>query len=243
MKAQKTHNGALVTAQPESALPTKEHNSKRRQFLMGGAALSMTGLLSACGGGILNQGPPPRFFKLSPKSTFPEDLPNVDWQLLIDTPTSDASLDTTRVALTRQLHEIEYFARSNWIDTVPGMVQTLIVESFENSGRIVGVGRGSVGLRAEFLMMVEVREFQISYLDGGAPEAHVAMICKLVRMPRRVIVSNWRGETLVTAERNSIEAITVAFDTALGKVMKDLVAWALVAGEEAIREEKNQPSA
>ena len=37
-------------------------------------------------------------------------------------------------------------------------LQTLIIESFENSGRIVAVGRESVGLRADFTLKTELRE-------------------------------------------------------------------------------------
>ena len=220
--------------------PNRPHRANPRPAAQPNAALSLTGLLGGCTGVLLNQGPPPRFFKLSPKSTFSADLPPVDWQLLVALPSTDASLDTSRVALSRRRHEIEYYARANWIDTVPGMVQTLIIESFENSGRIVGVGRGSIGLRAEFLLLVEVREFQTSYLDGGEPEAQVALNCKLVRMPRRVIVGYWSGGTLVTAEQDTIEAVAVAFDQALGKVLKQMVTWALVTGNEALEKEARQ---
>mgnify|MGYP003345153382 CR=1 FL=1 len=49
-------------------------------------------------------------------------------------------------------------------------MQTLIIESLENSGKIVAVGRESVGLRADYILQSDLREFQAE-LDsrGGAP--------------------------------------------------------------------------
>ena len=48
-----------------------------------------------------------------------------------------------RIALHRASVELEYYARANWTDLAPAMIQTLVVESFENSGKIVAVGRFS----------------------------------------------------------------------------------------------------
>jgi cholesterol transport system auxiliary component len=59
---------------------------------------------------------------------------------------ANAGLNTTRVTLRSTATQLEYFARSNWIDRAPLMVQTLMIESFENSGRIISVGREAVGV-------------------------------------------------------------------------------------------------
>ena len=47
-----------------------------------------------------------------------------------------------------------------WTDRVPAMIQTLLVASFENTGKIVAVGRESVGLRADFLLKTEIRKLR-----------------------------------------------------------------------------------
>ena len=54
----------------------------------------------------------------------------------------------------------DYYALANWTDRAPLMVQGLVVESFENSGRIVAVGREAVGLKPDFVLKIEIREFQ-----------------------------------------------------------------------------------
>lgn len=185
--------------------------------------------LVGCAGNILPgaQTEPPKLYVLTPKSTFAPDLPKVDWQLTVDVPIAEASLNTARIALKRSPISLEYYERANWIDTAPIMVQTLLVESFENSGRIVGVGRQSIAIRSDFSLITDLREFHAEYFRGGFPEARVRLNAKLVRMPERVIVGVTTVERLHEAAGTDIVSVVEAFDTALGKTMKRIVEWAL----------------
>lgn len=194
------------------------------------AALALVG----CADLLPGQGPPPRLFTLSPKSTFDASLPRVDWQLVVEMPIAAAGLDTTRVALYRNPLELEYYARASWTDRATQLVQTLIVESFENSRLIVAVGRESLGLRADYVLKTELREFQAMY-DGPTPAAVVQIHARLVAMPERTIVASERFEARIPAGQDAIEPVVGAFDAALGKVLRDLVGWTLVAGEASRR--------
>ena len=199
------------------------------------SALAFGTLVSACSGILPNTGPPPRLFRLSPKSTFPGGMKTVDWQLVIETPLAPAGLDTTRIALHRAPVELEYYARANWTDLAPAMIQTLVVESFENSGKIVAVGRESLGLRADFVLKLELREFQAEYTAEGLANAHVRLTAKIVKMPQRTIIGSESFEAKVSAKADRIEDIVAAFDEALGKSLKDLVVWTLATGQSARR--------
>lgn len=221
---------------PEPMHHTPPH-ARRRVFLQGIGALSLASALSGCGVGELlpGQGPPPRLFRLSPKSTFDADLPTVDWQLVIEEPISPTGLSTTRIPLQRRAVELEYYARANWTDRAPAMVHTLAVESFENSNRIVAVGRESLGLRSDFILKLDLREFQTEYSGKGPPDAHVRLNAKLVQMPQRTIIGSQRFTRRITAKADTLEDIVEAFDDALGKVLKELVTWTLKSGQAARR--------
>lgn len=195
----------------------------RRALMLGAAVL----ILAGCSGLPLG-GPPPQLYTLSPKSTFPPDLPSVDWQLGIDQPTSPAGLATTRIAVARGPHSIDYYAGVQWIDDAPNMVQRLLIESFENSRRIVGVGRESISLRSDFVLQMELREFQAHYANGvEAPTINVRLSVKLVRMPQRHIVAAATMERLLPSPDNRMSSIIETFDQALGKVLRDIVVWTL----------------
>jgi cholesterol transport system auxiliary component len=55
----------------------------------------------------------------------------------------------------------------------------------------------------------------------------------MIRMPRREVVGTTHIARTVTAQATSLQAIALAFDDALGKVLKQLVEWTLRTGEAA----------
>lgn len=174
--------------------------------------------------------PAPDLFVLTPKNTFSTDLPNVDWQLTVELPLADAGINTSRIATRKSAVSIDYYQGANWIDTAPRMVQTLLVESFENSKQIVGVGRQSAALRADYTLLLELREFQTEYKDGEAtPSAHVRLNAKLVRLPQRVIVAAKNADFSTKAKNGGLVEVVSAFDGSLGKALKVIVEWALTA--------------
>ena len=189
--------------------------------------------LGACSVELPGGGDPGRIFVLSPKSTFEEGLPEVDWQMLVDVPITANGIGSSRIALRQTAMELKYYAHANWTDSAPKMVQALLIESFENTGKIVSVGRQTVGLRADFILQSDLREFQAEYLDGeeAGPTVRVRLNAKLIKMPERVIVASKTVEKTVKAESQKMDAVVVAYDEALGKVMKRIVGWALKSGD------------
>lgn len=189
----------------------------------------MMGLLSGCG--LLElpgSGPAPDIYDLSPKNSFDEDLPSIDLQLIVEEPSSARGIDSDRIALRPSPIEIKYFAGARWVDRAPRMVQILLVESFENTGKIVAVGRQSIGLRPDFSVKSELREFQAEYSEnGGLPNIHVRLNVKLIKMPEARIIASRTFDQTEPASGKDISAIVQSFDETLGKVLRRSVEWTL----------------
>jgi cholesterol transport system auxiliary component len=184
--------------------------------------------LGACAAALELASPdPPRLYELTPKSTFGDDLPGVEARLSIEVPTATAGLNNARIALRPSPTTLEYYAHASWIDVVPVMVQNLLIESFDNAGKIDVLGRGVVGVRAEYALLTHVREFQAEYDGPGAPRIRLRLQARLVRLPRRVSLGATSEEFVVRAEDTSMPAIVRAFDEAFGKVAKRLVEWTI----------------
>ena len=77
----------------------------------------------------------------TPKSIFDPDLPSVYLQLAVEAPAAAANLNTGRIALALTPTSSDYYAKAAWTDRAPLMVQTRIVDSFENTRKIVAVAR------------------------------------------------------------------------------------------------------
>ncbi|NYZ11006.1 hypothetical protein HL658_00470 [Azospirillum sp. RWY-5-1] len=207
----------------------------RRTALGGFLAL---GAASAAGGCTALTPTPPALFTLTPKTTFEPGLPKANWQLLVELPVATAGLDTPRVAVIRNQTALDYFAEVSWTDRSPAMVQSLLIQSFEDSRRIVSVGRENVGLRSDFVLKTDLRDFQAEYSasnDRYPDRVHVRIVTKLVAMPRRTIEAGETFDAVEPIAGPGFPAVVAAFDEALGKVMKRVVEWTLRTGNAVKR--------
>jgi len=180
--------------------------------------------------------PPKHLYRVTPKSTYPANLPHVSVQLLIDVPIAPAGLDTDRIALSRSPVSLDYFADSQWTDRAPLVVQTALLESFENSGAVTAVDREPSDLRADFVLKAEIRHFEAVYdTPDGAPEVWVVLNVRLVQAAEREIIGQKSVERRERAESNDVPHIVLAFDEALGGAMKDIVVWTVTNRALAVK--------
>src|SRR5579883_2658518 len=122
---------------------------KRRGGAAAGLSLALTA--AACGG--LLPSPPERpLFRLEAVGAVPSGLPRIPVGLSVDTATAPGGLDTRRIALTRSAVSLDYFADGEWTDRLPLMVQTALVEAFEKSAALAGVGPENLGAAADFVL-------------------------------------------------------------------------------------------
>jgi cholesterol transport system auxiliary component len=188
--------------------------------------LALPAGVAACSG-VLGGGSPPQLYTLTPVKEFPPTLPKSGAQLLIEAPVAPGGLDTERIALMRSAVSVDYFAGSAWTDRAPLMVQSLLVESFENTGKVAAIDRESLALRADFILKPELRDFTAIYSGSDTPVVRVRVGLKLVRLPDRQIVAQRPVSADAPAQQNSVSGVVEAFDVALHQVIADTVAWTL----------------
>lgn len=189
-------------------------------------------LMAACSD-LPGLGSQTSLYEPEPAWRFDSATPTVDWQLLVEEPNAPGTINTGRIALKRPDGEFDYFAARRWSDPAPVFTQSLLIEAFEKSGKIVSVGRDSIGLRSDYLLKTDLRGFQAEYSgDPGstAPVVLVQVNTKLVRMPRREIIAGDTFEARVAAASPRFEDIMAAFERGLGAVLARTVDWTLTHG-------------
>ncbi|HEX3943311.1 MAG TPA: ABC-type transport auxiliary lipoprotein family protein [Rhizomicrobium sp.] len=197
----------------------------RRGVLTGVASLG----LASCSGNLI--GPPspaPQIYVLNPRFGPVTDAPNVPWQLIVSAPNAPASLDTQRIALVRAPNTMDYYANSEWTDRAPILLQSLLVQAFENSGRIATVGRETAGIRADYVLETEVRDFEAYYaVADTAPVVRVTLMAKLLGAVNHDVAAAMEFRNEAQASANNMTSITAAFNQATGATIQAIVAWAL----------------
>jgi cholesterol transport system auxiliary component len=156
--------------------------------------------------------------------------PKVAWALAVDRPEAADNLDISRIAISRSANTQDYFANAAWADKLPNLVQSAIVDAFEKSGRIDQVASDTEGVRTNYLLQTEIREFEARYdQPDGAPTVVVRIAARLVARDGHTIVARIVSERKTPATQNSIDAAVMAFDRALGDVTTQIANWALGA--------------
>lgn len=197
------------------------------------AALLALGLaaLTGCAGltTLRNVAEPTDLYALTPKSSHDPGLPEIAAQLVVEEPSAASSVDTDRIAVMPNPYMVEYFPGARWVDRAPLMVQTMLVESFENSGKVAAVGRQAIGLSSDFTLFTELREFQAQVVNGDntAIKVVIQLNMKIVQEPRGLIVASKSFNHEVFTASPEMIAVVAAFDTALGKTMGRAVDWAI----------------
>jgi cholesterol transport system auxiliary component len=203
------------------------------KFSIDRRALLVTGVssvaLAACSNII---GPPDAspLYMLKPPKMAAGGGPRVFWQLSVTMPEAPDSLDTDRIALVQPTSQMDYYAGATWQDQLPSLVQSSLIEAFEASGRIAAVGRDTEGLKADFVLLTDIRDFQARYdVADAPPTAVVRIVARMMAVRGRTIVQTINAHGEVAAGENSVASVVVAFDQALGNAVSQIVDGALAA--------------
>lgn len=181
-------------------------------------------------------------FTLTPKSTFSANLPTLSAQLVVETPTATAAISGDQIAVQPTPLQVQYLPGVRWVDRAPLIVQTLMIESFENTDRVPAVGASGVGLRADYYVVPELREFQARVPDAAGPEAplevNVRLNVKVVEANDQRIIASRSFEELTFSATDAPEQVVAAFDEALGDVLRDSIEWSIrrIAAHSSERE-------
>ena len=194
----------------------------RRRMLI---AASCTVPFAGCS--VLPSPPVPQVYRLTPVADDPPRRRILHRRLVVDIPIASESLDTDRIALIRDRTRFDYYANSLWTDRVPLLMQTLLVEAFENDGSIAQVARDAQTLTPDYLLATEIRRFEAVYAGSGdqLPMAVAALDLSLVKMPDHRMLDRTLITELAPASLNSVDSIVEAFDVAVGKILLRCVAW------------------
>lgn len=195
----------------------------RRNLILGGAGLIALG---GCGSLLGPSGPPLQIYRLEPAFGPFAPGPNVSWQLAIARPYASKTLDTERISLVRGA-AMDYYADAQWSDSVPRLVQSMLVEAFERSGRIAAVARESDGLRADYTLTTDIGDFTAQYAAENAPPTVVVDFAVRLLGARGVVAASRHMRQASPAAANTVPSVIQAFQQAVGASLAEIVDWAL----------------
>lgn len=146
-------------------------------------------------------------------------------QLLVADPSALKALDSEQILVRVSGAEIRYLSQSQWSDRLTRVVQSKLVEAFENTGRLGGVGKPGQGLAIDFQLITDVRAFEVA-AEGG-DRGVVEISAKLLNDRNGTVKAQRVFRAEVPSAGTDNAAYVEALDRAFARVTGDIVAWTL----------------
>jgi cholesterol transport system auxiliary component len=184
-----------------------------------GEACAVAALLALAGCGSFSA--PPETFDLALPT--PVGKRAVSGRLVaVSEPLALQALESDRIVVRSADGTITFLPGVQWSDRLPRLLQSRIVQGFENAGR--AVGRTGNGLAADVALQSDIRFFGVATGGAGGAQAVIELSAKLVDPAGRIVSARiFRA----TAPLASVEgrAAAAALDQAMARLIADLVRW------------------
>lgn len=163
-----------------------------------------------------------KVYDLSAPTAFEAPAKKLAGQLTVPLPTAIFQLDSQNILFraTKEDAPLPYGPR--WADNLTRLLQSKIVQSFENAGYIGSVSHADA-VTGDFQLLIDIRDFQI--LTTPKPMADVEFSAKIVDTNGKVLGAKLFLATAPVESAETAPAVA-ALNTAFKKNAADLVAWA-----------------
>lgn len=178
-------------------------------------------LLSGCS--FLGQQEPLPLYTL--KSGIFESHGKLPASLAIDIPLSEASLNTSRIAITPSPFQRNYLADGEWPDRLPRILQEVLIESLSQRWGGVHVNRMAAGLEAKYLLRPEIQDFSVYHLGEGVPEVHLKITFKLINLRNRQAIAAHTFTEVISSSSPTMNGIVESFNKGLQCLLEKTAPW------------------
>jgi cholesterol transport system auxiliary component len=184
-----------------------------------GLALAGALLVAACGGSTRET------FDLTSVAVRPAEARKSHGALAIGEPFASLDLDSQRIVVRTGPDALAYLSGAQWPERLPKLVQSRLVQTFENAHRWETVGAaGSVP--ADTSLDLDIRTFE---LDVKALRSTVEISVKIVESRTGRVVATRAFKAQAPAAGTSGPKASAALDAALSKAMAQIVAFVSAA--------------
>lgn len=192
--------------------------SRRKIGAVGSVSLLLAALLAGCGTTPLDT------FNLSAPKPAVSSPSRKSLQLLVPTPTALKALDSENIVISSAPGSIEYLKGAQWGDRLTNIVQSRLVQAYENTGVFGGVGRPGDGLAINYQILTDLRMFGVQ-VSGGSRTAVVELAIKLMNDKTGEVRSTrvFRNSAPVRGTGNA--AYVKALDAAFDRTVNEIVSW------------------
>jgi ABC-type uncharacterized transport system auxiliary subunit len=179
-------------------------------------------LLSGCFSGLNSKAPPEQRYLLRSEITAPSTPAPPAGTVQVLRPSASPGLVGSRIAVMRPGARIDYYANARWVEEAPALLQSQIIDALRTGGRFATVESDTEPFAAQYLLSVDIANFQAQYGNAGAPTVFVTLNCTFGRRTDRSIIASFAAQGTAHASADRLEAVVAAFATATSQAMQQI---------------------
>ena len=188
--------------------------SFKGRLVRGGLAFAVALTVASCGGSA------PETFDLAAAAAPPAH--RLRAQISIREPVASLDLNSQRILVRTGPETVAYLAGAQWSDRLPALVQTRLLQTFENARLLQSVARAGGGQTADYNLELDIRAFE---LDVNARQANVDIAAKIVGAGSGRVVAARIFKTQAAATGTGGAEASTALNAALSTAMTQIVAF------------------
>jgi len=148
------------------------------------------------------------------------DAPN----LLVSPVRAWPGFDSSRMAYVRTPHELEYFAKNQWIDSPARMLTPLLIQAAESSGAFGAVVTPRSGVAAQLRLESEIVRLQQEFM-GTPSRVHFTLRVQMIDVAARTVLATREFDVTENAPSDDPYGGVVASNRAVSRVLDEVKAF------------------
>ncbi len=142
--------------------------------------------------------------------------------LVVPEPVAPAPIDGDRIVVRTSPSAVAVVKGAQWVDRLPHLLQTRLIQTFENARLLKSVSRPGDGVSADYSLAWEIRRFEMNAETGRAV---VELSVKVLTPAGKIVAAQiFTGDAPGAAGDGA--GASMALDAASNTVLRQIVVWA-----------------
>ena len=175
--------------------------------------------------GLLSGGPDRDVFQLRQTGAVMSCNRTRAMELVVEAPKAAGPIDSERILVRPNPLQIQYLPDAQWGDSVPVMVQTLLVRRLSDYDLYSHVGRAPLGSSGDYALLSEIGDFS-AVVQGGGALVTLTMRAQIVNEMSARVVSRQNFTVSVPVASTATPALIDGFDRGGQQLVDQVATWA-----------------
>jgi ABC-type uncharacterized transport system auxiliary subunit len=159
--------------------------------------------------------------------TLPVQASRTSQRLMILMPTAPAAISTDRILIRQDPIAVTYLPDANWSDSVPQMLQSVLIRTLASDGRLGFVGAQGSGPIPNTVLLTRIDAFEVAAMADGRVDVRISFELTVLRDRDQRVLGTRRvaGSQIIANDR--ADTIARSFQQLLNDLLPQAAAWVL----------------